>query len=74
MKWMTGDGLSKEQTLRTRVWERAGQAESPRKTISGRGQRNSQAREKEELAELAELVKFGKAACRWTRSRGLGHG
>lgn len=63
MKWMTGDGLSKEQTLRTRGWERAGQAESPRKTISGRGQSNSLAREKE---ELAELVKLGKSACRWT--------
>lgn len=59
-----------DQTLRTRGWEKAGQAENPRKTVSGREQSNSTGKGKEELAELVELVKSGKAACWWTHSWG----
>lgn len=69
-RWRSRDGLSKEQTLRTRGWEKAGQAENPRKTVSGREQSNSTGKGKEELAELVELVKSGKAACWWTHSWG----
>lgn len=35
------DGLSKEQALRTREWERAGQPEGLGKKVPGRGQSNS---------------------------------